>query len=449
MTRLTAMLLAVWIFPIVPTQAQELPSANAAPSELAALAGDVVTIDLPTALKLSRARNLDIAEAQARLKQGRGLVSSAIGALLPTASLGVGAVGIEGAVPAAGGAYQVGQFHRVSPFALANWIINPGQAVFDILAARRRLGAAKDDAAFVGDRVEHDVAMGYYGLALAQALVQTTTRRVEESRELLRLSQARENAGLGLALDTQRAREASATAAMAQIAALNDYYAASVGLAKLLNLTPVTLLVPAADALKEPSDPAEAPQLDLLLTSAVTHRSDLAALRRQIGASDATKVAVLFAALGPQFQGSALASNTPPTAGINDTMFRQQPYSASAAITLSGSVFGKVQIASANRALADVTARRKLEEVRAEVVTARQNVLAAARSLVLVRERLAAGEAALALANAGLRSGTSIAFDVLTAQTVVQDARFAHAQALAQYRSALATLDFVTGQKIS
>ncbi|MBN9144341.1 MULTISPECIES: TolC family protein [unclassified Novosphingobium] len=422
-----------------PAMAQEPAS-----GELATLARDVVSLDLPHALQLAHARNLDLEEAKARVKQGSGVVSGALGAALPGIAVGVDAMRLDGALPGAGGAYQVGRFERVSPFALASWIMRPGQVVFDILAARRNLSALRHDAEFTGRRVDHDIAQAFYALALAQAHIAASTDRVEESRELLRLSSAREASGLGLALDTQMARESAARAAMDQIKALNAYYAASLRLAGLLDLDPAVLLVPAQGALPEPAS-AEEPALDVLTAAALAHRADLAAIRQQVGVSDAAGAAAILAAVGPQVSASAITADPIPTAKASDTMFRLPSANASLSLTLSASVIGKAQSAAASRALARIAMRRRLEDLRKEVASARQEMIAAQKAIPLARERLVASQSALALARAGLQAGTAILHPVLIAQANVQEARSAYADNLARYWSARNDLDLATG----
>lgn len=422
-----------------PAMAQEPAS-----GELATLARDVVSLDLPHALQLAHARNLDLEEAKARVKQGSGVVSGALGAALPGIAVGVDAMRLDGALPGAAGAYQVGRFERVSPFALASWIMRPGQVVFDILAARRNLVALRHDAEFTGRRVDYDIAQAFYALALAQAHIIASSERVEESRELLRLSAAREASGLGLTLDTQMAREGAARAQMDQIKALNAYYAASLRLAGLLDLDPAVLLVPAQGALPEPPS-AEEPALDALTAAALAHRADLAAIRQQVGVSDAAGAAAILAAVGPQISASAMAADPIPTGKASDTMFRLPSANASLSLTLSASVIGKAQSAAASRALARIAVRRRLEDLRKEVASARQEMIAAQKAIPLARERLVASQSALTLARAGLQAGTAIMHPVMIAQANVQEARSAYADNLARYWSARNDLDLATG----
>jgi len=126
-------------------------------------------------------------------------------------------------------------------------------------------------------------------------------------------------------------------------------------------------------------------------------------------------------------------------------MFRLPSANASLSLTLSASVIGKAQSAAASRALARIAMRRRLEDLRKEVASARQEMIAAQKAIPLARERLVASQSALALARAGLQAGTAILHPVLIAQANVQEARSAYADNLARYWSARNDLDLATG----
>jgi outer membrane protein TolC len=157
--------------------------------------------------------------------------------LLPTVGVGVGALELEGAVAAPGGGYQLGHFSRISPMAMASWILNPGQAIFDIVMARRQLDAAKHDALNTTAIIDRNVALSFYDLALAQTRVRTATRRIEAATERARLARARRWQALAFRWIPKGARPSWIPRA-GEIAALNAYYAVSVRLARLTSIRP-------------------------------------------------------------------------------------------------------------------------------------------------------------------------------------------------------------------
>lgn len=412
----------------------------------ATMVKDVLAVDLASVLKLAQARNIDIAEAQQRIRANRGDLHASIGSALPTIGLGVNAVDLQGAVPGPGSTYQVGRFSRVSPMGLATWILNPGQAIFDILAARKRLDASKRESEETRLLVERNVALAFYALARAQAHVAATQRRIEESEELARLANAREKAGLGLALDAQRAEATRDGARLAAIQALNDYYAASVKLASMLNLDPAVMLVPARGALQPQNWVRDDESLEALLARAFLQRPDLAAVRQRLGASEAAKAATLFAVIGPQLQANGQLTNTPPATQVTDTMFRQQLYGASVTLTLSAGLIGRLQGANAAKALAGLEVERNLEAVRADVVSAQQSRIASTRSVPLAAAQLQAAQNAYDLARSSLRAGTAVMHDVLLALNDLEAAREAYDLAVARDSEAQVQLLYATGE---
>src|SRR5205823_3947750 len=120
----------------------------------------------------------------------------------------------------------------------------PGAVVYDIVAAKRRLDAAGQQA----DAAELDTvraaAVQYYDLVLAQAQVAVSRQAVEEAEEALRLTGARVRAGAALASDELRARAFLAGRRQDLLLAVNGFYQASVALTVTLDLDPTVTLVP-------------------------------------------------------------------------------------------------------------------------------------------------------------------------------------------------------------
>jgi hypothetical protein len=135
-------------------------------------------------------------------------------------------------------------------------------------------------------------------------------------------------------VDSERGQAELDTARAGEIAALNAYYAVSVRLARLLNLDPAVMLVPAAGSLREEHWlPSDVP-LPSLLERAALQRPDLAAVRKRLGVASAAQASTIFAVAGPQLQASATLANTPKTQAVTDTMFRQQIHGASASLNV-------------------------------------------------------------------------------------------------------------------
>ena len=58
----------------------------------------LLAIDLPTVVRVAMARNIDIKEAQARVEASRGEYQSSVGAIFPSLTPNVTALGIQGAL---------------------------------------------------------------------------------------------------------------------------------------------------------------------------------------------------------------------------------------------------------------------------------------------------------------------------------------------------------------
>jgi outer membrane protein TolC len=126
----------------------------------------LLAVDLPTVIRVSTARNLDIREAQQRVQASRGEYESSVGALFPSLTPNITALGIEGAVANPGGGFGLASFADIIPAAAIQWIINPGQAAYDVIASKRRLETSAQQEQAVKQETMRAAADEYYDLVL-------------------------------------------------------------------------------------------------------------------------------------------------------------------------------------------------------------------------------------------------------------------------------------------
>jgi len=138
---------------------------------------------------LANGRNLDIQQAQQRVEASRGQYEASVGAIFPSLTPGVTAVGIQGAVATgAGSAWRaLGIF---LPFAALQWIINlRARCLRTLFASKRRprsLGAATRRRWNRRPRVlrQCSTTTSFW----TQAQIAVTQQAMEEAEELLALS---------------------------------------------------------------------------------------------------------------------------------------------------------------------------------------------------------------------------------------------------------------------
>lgn len=431
--------------PSVAPATQPTASLKVDASQIPPMYRRLLAVDLPTVARVAMARNLDIQEARQRIEASRGEYESSMGAIFPSLTPNITAIGIEGAVSNPGGGFGLATFTNVIPAAAIQWIINPGQAAYDIVASKRRLEASAQQEQAVTQEATRVAAVQYYDLVLAQAQVSVARQAMEEAEELLRIERLRLKTGTGLPADELRAEAALAGTQQDLLTALNSFYNASVTLTVTLHLDPTVMLVPQAGTMMQATLVRDDLPIDDMLTNAVHYRPDLEAVRTLLAAAQADKGATVWGGLGPQVQAARTFGPPPPSRAIADTMFREQKYVATGGFNWSAATFGRIKSAVANVNIAGLDLDRELDEVRAAVVSAHQASLTAAQLIPIAKQQVTSAEEALRLTQQNLKAGTGLTVDVLQAEATADQARARYATAIVRYNQSQINLIAAVG----
>ena len=202
-------------------------------------------IDLPTALRLAGAQNLDIQIARRAVDEATANRLSAIEQFFPWLALGASYHRRDGyarAVPA--GTVSKTHFDSYAPGGTVVAQVVLGDAIYNALAARQLVRAS--DQALEAQRQDSTLraANGYLDLAKARALVQVAQQAFETSADYQR--QLHEAVGVGIAFKGDELRVETQTG-LYQIGirqALEQQRAAAASLAETLHLDPEVELVP-------------------------------------------------------------------------------------------------------------------------------------------------------------------------------------------------------------
>ena len=260
------------------------------------------------------AGNLDIQEAQQRVEASRGEYESSVGAIFPSITPNITGRALEGALANPDGGVGLATFRNFTPAAVINWVINPGQVAYDVVASKRRLEASAQQEQAVVLETARAAAVQYYDLVLAQAQVAVARQALDEAEELLRIERLRLKTGTGLPADELRAEAALADAQQDLLTALNGFYDTSVTLTVTLHLDSTVMLVPRAGTMTQTTLVREDLPIDDMLVTAVRYRPDLEAVRTLWAAAQADKGAAVWGGLGPQIQAAQTFAPPPPRA---------------------------------------------------------------------------------------------------------------------------------------
>ncbi len=429
-------------------------------SQIEPMYTEIVAIDLPAVVKVATAKNFDILQARLDVEAAQGMYESAAGAMFPI----IAPVGLfeytEGTVRATeGNLVRVG-FKTFQPSIAIQWLVNPGQVIYEMAAAKKRLAASSDQEDAVVIVTLQRAALEFYEQVLTQARVSAAHQGVTEADELLRISRLRLRTGVGVVADELRAEARLAQRRQDLVSALNDFYNASVALALTLRMDASVTLVPSIKALPPVHLVREDLSIDEMFEIAGAFRPDLEGIRKLVEVAVARRGASWWRGFGPTFEaryqyggitGHAddVIEPDETLGGIAASQRRDdQTYSfsdqqrgvASVGWRLSLSAFGDLKTARAFERRAMIDAERKLDQVRAEVVRAAQSSKTNHTLIGLAHQQVAAAEEALRLGEANLRAGTMTTLDVLQAQDAATQARLRYAEAVVRYNQSQVNL---------
>jgi outer membrane protein TolC len=446
---------------------------------------EMLPIDLEAAIQVARADNLDIQRARQVVEASRGRLQSSVGGAFPAVAPTAAFEHVDGTIRAVQGNLVGAAFNTFQPAIAAQWITNPGQVVYDIIAARRRLSATKQQEQAVVLDTLRQTAGGYYELVLAQARVATARQAVREAEELLRITQLRVRTGTGVPADELRADARLSERQQDLVASIDGFYRASVSLALTLHLDSSVTLIPSVAQLPPVTLVRAEVSLEELLDFAVVYRPDLQSVRELVKVAAAARGATWWGALGPQFQVNyqfggitghsdhtkpaqgipnnlilnpasptgAFSTNPLVNGAIRETILRgsrraagngdqtfgfsdQARFNAVAGWRFSISAFGDLKTASAAEQQIAIEAEQQLDRVRAEVILAREASKTNAELARLSQRQVASAEEALRLTQRNLQAGTMTTLDVLEAENALTQARLRNAEAVVRYNQA-------------
>jgi outer membrane protein TolC len=451
---------------------------------------ELLPIDLKTVIEVTSAQNIDIRLARYQVEQSKGRLESAVGSAFPMLVPSAIFQRVDGRnLNANGDLFSVG-FNSFQPSVAVQWIANPGQVVYEIVAAKKRLAAVQHDEAAVVQRMLRLSALQYYELALAQARISAATQALEEAFELARINKLQVDIGTGVLADDLRAQARVAEREQDLALALNALYRASLALVSTLQIDdPTITLVPSADELTPMPLVREDAEIDELLACAVTIRPDLLSVRELIDAATAERGATWWGGFGPEFalsyqyggitghsnnirRSDGIPSNLILNPLSEDGSFSDNPFRngltreliqrasrraqpsrdvtfkfnqrtearAGVAARWSLSAFGNLKAASAARDQAIAEAERAFLDAKVEVVDAAQTSQTNRRLIELSRQQVRAAEEALRLTQANLEAGTMTTLDVLQSQDAVAQARLRFAEAVIRYNQSQVNL---------
>ncbi len=366
---------------------------------------NVYPIDLPTALRLANAQNLDIQIARERLKEAKANHESAVELFLPWLSPGAAYRRHENRIQAVDGAMLDADKQSYTVGGTLTAQVELGDAVYKSLTAKQLVNAA--DHALESQRQDSALAaaQGYYDLARAKAIADVFKEALTISQDYQK--QLHEAVGIGIAFkgDELRVQVQTERYQLSLRQALEQQRVAAARLAQILHLDSTVELVPQDTDLVPLTLVETNASLDSLVQQALRSRPELKQSQALVTAAREAKNGAVYGPLIPSIGAQAFGGGL--GGGKNDStgnFGQSQDYFVGIGWRIGpGGLFdsGRVHASKARLEAARLSGAKVQDEITRQVVesharaqslqdqlaTTKQNLATASETLRLTRER--------------------------------------------------------------
>jgi outer membrane protein TolC len=414
--------------------------------------GETVTdhlIDLPAALRLAGAQNLDVQAARARLAEARALHQDALLRFFPWVIVGISYTRHDGRLQATEGDVVTVSRQAYAPGATLTGQWELGDAVYRRLAAKQlehaaghALDAQRQDAVVAAARDYFDLAVAQAAVGVAREAVQISTSHESQVRAAVEAGIAFKGDALRVAVQTERNRLLLRQGEERQ-------RVAAARLAQTLHLDPAIRLV-ARDADLVPlalvATPGEA---NTLVQQALLARPELKRSRALVEAArEDAKAAVygpLIPSLGAQvFGGGMGGGRNDATGSFGD----REDYLVGVGWRIGpGGIFDfpRQRAARARLSSAEIGAQQTHDEIVREVVEASTRMQSQLEQIDVAKRALGSAEEALRLVRQRREFGVGIVLENILAERDFTQARNDYLHAVAELNKAQYELSKAVG----
>jgi outer membrane protein TolC len=409
-------------------------------------------LDLPTALRLANAQNLDVQIAREAVRQAEAQRSSALEQFFPWVSPGVSYHRRDGVAQASpSGIIGNAAYGSYSPGGSITAQLAIGDAYYNSLAARRLVTASEE-----GLEVQRQVAVllaaqGYFELLRTKAQADVLRSAISVSQNYQ--SQLHNAVASGIAFRGDELRVQSQTEHYEMLLrdAMAQQRVAAVDLVRALHLDP-TVDLAARDSDLVPVTVVDTTlTADSLIVRALRARPELRRAGAVIDASEASHRGALYGALIPAVgvQGFVGALGGGPDSG-RSRIAGMRDYTLSIGWRLGpGGLFdaGRIDATNAQLSIAKLNQQKVRESVSSEVLSALARVRAYGGEIGLAERTLASAQETLRLTQARRQFGVGAVLEDILAQQALTQARSDYVTAVAQYDKAQYALSAAIGAR--
>jgi len=407
-------------------------------------------IDLPAALRLAGARNLDIQLARERLNEAKASKQSAVEQFFPWIAPGISyhrRDGMAQGVPS--GIITDTHFQSYSPGVSLGAQISLGDAIYNSLAAKQLVKAS--DQALESQRQDAilQAAQGYFDLVKGKALVEVVKEAIRVSQDYEQQLHEAVAAGIAFKGDELRVQSQTEHYRIALEQALEQERLAGVNLAQVLHLDSRVALTPQDDGLMPMLIFPTNVSMDSLVEQALRTRPELKQSQASVAAAHETKNGAVYGPLipsvGAQVFGGGLGGG--PDGGPSN-FGAEGDYTVGLSWKIGpGGLFdsGRINTSKARLAAARISESKLQDAVVAQVVAGLVRVNSTAAQIRVAERNLATATETFRLTRERKQYGVGIVLEDIQAQQAVTQARSDYVTAVAENDKAQYALSKAVG----
>lgn len=421
--------------------AAALLALGAQPARAQATSASVYPIDLPTALRLADAQNLDVQIARQRVREAQANRTSVFEQFFPWLAPGVAYHRRDGVAQASpSGIIGNADYQSYSPGVALTAQVVLGDAIYNSLAARQLVRASDDGLETQRQGAALKAAEGYFDLAKAKALVEVLRDALSTSQDYQR--QLHDAVAIGIAFRGDELRVQSQTEHYRIVLrqALAQQRVAAVELAKVLHLDAGVELVPREAELVPLALFDTGSSMEALVERAKRTRPELRQTEALLAASAASRNAVVYGPLIPSIGAQAFVGKL--GGGPDSGRGRVGPvgdYTVGVTWRIGpGGLFdfGRINANDAQLATVRLNDAKLKDAITAEVVASLTRVRALSDEIALAATNLGTAIETLRLTRARKQFGVGIVLEDIQAQQAVTQARSDYFTAIAEFDKA-------------
>ena len=407
-------------------------------------------IDLPAALHLAGARNLEIQMARERLREAEADQTSAKERFFPWIAPGVGyhrRDGLAQQVPP--GTLSDAHFQTYYPGVALAAQLDLGDAIYKNLAAKQLVNAS--DNALETQRQEAILvaAKGYFDLAKARGLVEVARAALKTSQDYEQeLHQA---VGVGIAFrgDELRIQTQTKQFEISLRQALEQQRIAAVELARILHLDSKVELVPQDDGQLRLTLFESQSALDPLVNQALRSRPELKESQALLLAAEENKKGTVYGPMIPSFNAQVFGGGLGGGADSGPSHFGgEADYLLGMSWRIGpGGLFdsGRIRASKARLAATELGDARLKDDIVAQVVSGLTRLRSISDQMSLAESKLALATETLRVTNERKQYGVGAVLEDIQAQQDLDRARSDYFNLVAEYNKAQYVLSRAVG----